>query len=136
MELLNSILFVWRCKMTIQQVCKQSGLSVDTIRYYERIGLVEAEKGAYFKNYSQQALETLVAIKKLRLAGLTLHEIKWLLSIEEEPKDLSPKQINAVFAVIENALERAKNLAKEISESQKLLSEMKNKLSEVSNEDM
>ena len=68
--------------MTIQQMRKQSGLTIDTIRYYERIGLVEVEKGAYFKNYSQQSLETLIAIKKLRLTGLSLREIKWLLSIE------------------------------------------------------
>ena len=58
--------------MTIQQTCKQSGFTIDTISYYERIGLIEAEKGAYFKNYSQQALETLVAIKKLRSAGLSI----------------------------------------------------------------
>ena len=94
--------------MTIQQVCKQSGLTIDTIRYYERIGLIEAEKGAYFKNYSQQALETLVAIKKLRLAGLSISEIKLFLSIETDPMDLSRKQIDAVDTVIDKAIERAK----------------------------
>ena len=120
--------------MTIQQVCKQSGLTIDTIRYYERIGLVEVEKGDYFKNYSQQILETLIAIKKLRLAGLSLTEIKWLLSIEVDATDLSQKQIDSISAVIDNAIERAKIRAKEIAESQRLLENMKHKLIGVINE--
>ena len=120
--------------MTIQQVCKQSGLTIDTIRYYERIGLIEAEKGAYFKNYSQQALETLVAIKKLRLAGLSISEIKLFLSIETDPMDLSRKQIDAVDTVIDKAIERAKIRAKEIAESQLLLENMKRKLIGVADE--
>lgn len=120
--------------MTIQQVCKQSGLTVDTIRYYERIGLIDAEKGAYFKNYSQQALETLVAIKKLRLAGLSISEIKLFLSIEADPMDLSRKQIDLIYTVIDKAIERAKIRAKEIAESQLLLENMKRKLIGVANE--
>ena len=120
--------------MTIQQVCKQSGLTVDTIRYYERVGLIEVEKGAYFKNYSQQALETLIAIKKLRLAGLSLVEIKWLLSIDVAPTDLSRKQIDHVSAVIDNAIERTAIRAKEIAEAQQLLENMKRKLNGARNE--
>lgn len=120
--------------MTIQQVCKQSGLTIDTIRYYERIGLIEAEKGVYFKNYSQQALETLVAIKKLRLAGLSISEIKLFLSIEADPMDLSRKQIDSIYTVIDKAIERAKIRANEIAESQLLLENMKRKLIGVANE--
>ena len=120
--------------MTIKQVCEQSGLTVDTIRYYERIGLIEVEKSIYFKHYSQQILETLVAIKKLRLAGLSLSEIKSLLSIEVASTDLSQKQIDSVSAVIDNALERANIRAKEIAESQQLLENMKRKLIGVKNE--
>ncbi len=120
--------------MTIQQVCKQSGLTIDTIRYYERIGLIGAEKGTYFKNYSQQTLETLVAIKKLRLAGLSISEIKLFLSIEAGPMDLSRKQIDSIYTVIDKALKRAKIRAKEIAESQLLLENMKRKLIGVANE--
>ena len=120
--------------MTIQQVCEQSGLTVDTIRYYERVGLIEVDKGAYFKNYSQQALETLIAIKKLRLAGLSLTEIKWLLSIEVDTTDLSRKQIDSVSAIIDNAIERTTIRAKEISESQQFLKNMKRKLDGARNE--
>ena len=120
--------------MTIQQVCEQSGLTVDTIRYYERIGLIEVQKSVYFKHYSQQILETLIAIKKLRLAGLSLSEIKWLLSIEVDSTDLSQKQIDSVSAVIDNAIERANIRAKEIAESQQLLENMKRKLIGVKNE--
>ena len=120
--------------MTIQQICKQSGLTIDTIRYYERIGLVEVEKDGYFKNYSPQTLETLVAIKKLRLAGLSINEIKRLLSIEVAPADLSQKQIDSVSTVIDNAIERIQIRANEIAESQRLLENMKSKLIRIRNE--
>ena len=120
--------------MTVQQVSKQSGLTVDTIRYYERVGLITAEKGAYFKNYDQQTVDTLLAIKRLRLAGLALAEIKWLLSINVEPTDLSQEQLDAISTVIDNAIDRAKIRAQEICESQNLLEHMKNKLSSVCNE--
>lgn len=120
--------------MTVQQMCKQSGLTVDTIRYYERIGLVEVEKDAYFKNYNQQILETLIAIKKLRLTGLSLREIKLLLSIDDTPTELSQKQIDSVSTVINNAIERTRIRAKEIAESQQLLKNMERKLIEVRNE--
>ena len=121
-------------EMTIQQTCKQSGFTIDTISYYERIGLIEAEKGAYFKNYSQQALETLVAIKKLRSAGLSISEIKLLLSLEDAPTDLSRKQMDSIYSVIYNAIERANIRAKEIAKSQLLPENMKRKLIGAANE--
>lgn len=120
--------------MTIQQVCKQSGLTADTVRYYERIGLIEVEKGAYFKHYSRQTLETLVAIKKLRVAGLTLSEIKRLLSLEVEPTELNREQIDSISAVIDSAIERADVRARELAETQRLLATMKRKLIEARNE--
>ena len=123
-----------RCTMTVQQVCKQTGLTVDTIRFYERSGLIAVEKGEYYKKYSQETIDTLLAIKKLRLAGLSLDEIKWLLSIDADPLDLSAEQFNAVYSVIDNAIDRAKIRAKEIAESQKLLENMKNKLITVRHE--
>ncbi|MCH5160181.1 MAG: MerR family transcriptional regulator [Clostridiales bacterium] len=121
--------------MTVRQVSKQCGLSVDTIRYYERVGLITVEKGSYYKNYDQQTAETLFAIKRLRLAGLSIEEIKWLLSIDVKPTDLSQKQINSISAIIDKTLDRAKIYAKEIAESQLLLENMKNKLITVRNED-
>lgn len=120
--------------MTIQQICKQSGLTVDTVRYYERIGLIEAEKGAYFKDYSPEALEALLAIKKLRLAGLTLHEIKWLLSIEADPKNLSQKLIDTISAFLDNTIKNTKKCANEIAEALRLLENMKRKLVGAKNE--
>lgn len=120
--------------MTIQQICKQSGLTVNTVRYYERIGLIEAEKGAYFKDYSQEALEALIAIKKLRLAGLTLDEIKWLLSIEADPKNLSQKLIDTISAFLDNAIKNTKKCANEIAEALRLLENMKRKLVGAQNE--
>ena len=122
--------------MTIREVCKQTDLTVDTVRYYERIKLIEVEKSAYFKNYSQQTLETLIAIKKLRLAGLSLDEIGRLLSIEVKPSELNQKQFAVISAIVDGAIERVKIRVAEIVESQQLLEKMKNKLNKVRYENM
>ena len=123
-----------RCKMTVQQVSKQSGLTVDTIRYYERVGLISVEKGSYFKKYDQQTVDVLLSIKRLRLAGLSIDEIKWLLSIDVEPTGLSQQQLGSICVIIDTAIQRAKIRVKEIAESQQLLERMKNKLNSVSHE--
>ena len=121
--------------MTVQQVSKLSGLSVDTIRYYERSGLITVEKEAYFKSYDQQTVDTLLAIKRLRLAGLSVKEIEWLLSIEIEATYLSQEQVDSISTLIDNAINRAQIRAQEIAESQQLLARMKNKLITVRHED-
>lgn len=118
--------------MTIRQICEKSGLKTDTVRYYERTGLISAVKGAYFKNYDSQTLEALIAIKKLRSAGLSITEIKRLLSIDCEPTELNKEQLDAISEIIDTALQRIEARIKEISEAQLLLSRMHDKIEKVS----
>ena len=69
--------------MLIGELSKHSKFSRDTIRYYERLGLIvlgkesKAENG--YKNYSQDALERLRQIQRLKEVGFTLSEIYHLL---------------------------------------------------------
>jgi len=69
----------------IGEVSKESGLSIDTIRYYEKIGLLEkpvrSEGG--FRLYGRQAVEKLKFIQKAQDFGLTLSEIKQIIHQSE-----------------------------------------------------
>lgn len=114
--------------MKIKQVCEQSGLTSDTIRFYEKIGLFSVEKGSYFKLYSEQTVETLIAIKKLRAAGLSISEIKELSSIETEYDELSQEQLNSIIDILDNNIKRVETRANEIAEARQLLKRMQNKL--------
>jgi DNA-binding transcriptional MerR regulator len=69
--------------MLIGELAKQSGFPRDTIRYYEKLGLVSigvnrrAHNG--YKNYPVQVLERLQQIYRLKECGFTLLEIRRLL---------------------------------------------------------
>jgi DNA-binding transcriptional MerR regulator len=64
--------------LKIGQVSKRSGTSIDTIRYYEKEGLLKrpSRSEGGFRLYPQEAVDQLVFIKKAQEFGLTLREIK------------------------------------------------------------
>ena len=71
--------------MLIGQLSKASGLSRDTIRFYEKQGLITVgRKERRFKNYkeySEDTLKRLLAIKRLKIYGFTLNEASELLDM-------------------------------------------------------
>lgn len=64
--------------LQIGQVSKKSGTSIDTIRYYEKEGLLKrpSRSGGGFRLYPAEAVDQLVFIRKAQKFGLTLKEIK------------------------------------------------------------
>lgn len=72
--------------MLIGQLSKLSGFSKDTIRYYEKIGLLEMPKNIRkengYKEYPEEALHILAAIRKYKSLGFTLEEIRELLVLQ------------------------------------------------------
>jgi len=69
--------------MQIGAIAKQSGFSKDTLRYYEKIGLITLNKKLRGENnyriYDGSILQRLTTIKQLKQIGFTLKEIKDLL---------------------------------------------------------
>src|SRR5947209_3526573 len=63
--------------LTIQQVAQQTGLSIDTLRYYERIGLLEtvgrAQNG--HRRYTQHDLAWIDLLIRLRNTGMPRAEM-------------------------------------------------------------
>ena len=114
--------------MKISEVSKLCNLSIDTIRYYERIGVIKVQKEDYFKNYDSATVEALLAIKKLRFAGLSITEIKKLISIDKEVSALNANDVQTVSEIVDCALSEADDKLRQISEAKGLLEKMKNKL--------
>lgn len=73
--------------MLIGQLVKQSGLSKDTIRFYEKHGLIEVSRkerrSNNYKEYSSDILNKLITIKRLKNFGFTLNEISGLFDLIE-----------------------------------------------------
>lgn len=69
--------------MLIGELAKASGFSRDTIRYYEKIGLIEVPKGGRrdnnYRDYPVAVLHVLIAIRNLKQLGFTLEEIREIL---------------------------------------------------------
>ncbi|MEQ1311292.1 MerR family transcriptional regulator [Acinetobacter sp. XH1639] len=73
--------------LTIGKLAKSCHVNVETIRYYQRIGLMRVpESTQSYRHYSQQDLETLSFIQKAKDAGLQLNEIKQLLTLNLEDR--------------------------------------------------
>src|SRR5579884_3503165 len=64
-------------ELSIQQVAQQTGLSIDTLRYYERIGLIEPVKRASsgHRRYKQRDLEWIRLLIDLRETGMPIAQM-------------------------------------------------------------
>ena len=73
-------------QLTVSKLAEQAGTSADTVRYYERIGLLpETERSASgYRLYGDEAVERLRFIKQAQEIGFSLGEIGELLSIGGE----------------------------------------------------
>lgn len=74
-------------ELTIGKVARSAGLSIDTVRYYEREGLLEkpARAPSGYRHYSSDAVARLRFIQQAKELGFSLHEIKELLSLRVTP---------------------------------------------------
>lgn len=73
--------------LTIGQVAKGAGVVVETIRYYERQGLIEPppRRASGYRVYPESVIRRLLFIRRAKELGFSLREIKELLSLRQEP---------------------------------------------------
>lgn len=73
----------------IGELSTRSGCSVQTIRYYEKEGLIPkpARTESNYRVYDTTALKTLRFIKNCRAMDLTLGEIKQLILLQRSPEE-------------------------------------------------
>lgn len=73
--------------MLIGELAKKAGVSIDTIRYYERGGLIEpvAVRESGYREFDKSAVETLGFIMRAKDLGFSLREIRNLLRLKNNP---------------------------------------------------
>jgi MerR family mercuric resistance operon transcriptional regulator len=71
-------------QMTIGKLAKQSEVTVETIRHYQRIGLLNepVKTQNSYRHYPPDAIGRIRFIKRAQQAGFTLKEIATLLSLD------------------------------------------------------
>lgn len=97
--------------MRIGELAKSLGLNTQTVRYYERIGLLpEPDRTeAGYRLYGQKDRRRLGFIKNARSAGLTLGEIKEVLAFHERGEP-------PCAYVAETVARRARDIERQIAE--------------------
>lgn len=94
--------------MRIAQLAAASGLTIDTIRFYEKAGLLSTEhftrKPNGYRDYHEAALRRLILIRQGQSAGLTLREMSALIGLWEADA-LSNEQKRLFFLEKLEALE-------------------------------
>lgn len=105
--------------MRIRELEKKTGLTRDTIRYYERVGLISrpTRESNGFRIYSKQNIKELNFIKMSQDIGFTLAEIKpgieALVSTGKYCKNVL-KQLNDQKTLLKNRIEKDRQSIKKI----------------------
>ena len=111
--------------MLIGELARRAGVSRDTIRYYERQGVisVRARRGNNYKEYPEQAAGLLKFIGELQGMGLTLRDIKEFIRLfkgnAHTCKNLATG-LHARLQVIEEKLSRLEHMKTQLQRVMKL----------------
>ena len=100
--------------MKIGELAEKAGLPVETVRYYEKEGLLPgvARTQGNYRIYTDDHAERLLFIRHCRSLDMTLEEIRILLHFKDKP-DESCDRVNALLdAHIGHVCERIRDLEK------------------------
>ena len=73
--------------LTIGQVARQAEVGVETVRFYERQGLLDepARRESGYRQYPEEVVARLRFIRRAKELGFSLKEIKELLALRVDP---------------------------------------------------
>lgn len=91
-----------RTSLTISRLAQAAGIGVETIRYYQRIGLLDepVKPAQGYRVYPQESLTRLHFIARAKQLGFTLNEIKELLILEssdcQQTQQLASQKLESI----------------------------------------
>ena len=100
--------------LTIGKVAKNAGLGIETVRFYEREGLIQpiARTKSNYRLYSEDGIIRLRFIKRAKTLGFSLREIKELLLLRQDT-DASKRDVKKqIEAKLEDIKKRIRDLKK------------------------
>lgn len=108
--------------MKIGELSKTSGCSVQTIRYYEKEGLLSSPRRSEgnFRVYDNNSLKELEFVKHCRSLGIALSDIKRLIELKNRPEE----SCASVNALIDQQLELVNQRMRELKALKKDLQNM------------
>lgn len=109
---------------TISRLAKEAGVHVETIRYYERRGILrqppKPRRG--WRTYDDEALQVLRFVKRAQRLGFRLDEIEELLSLRESQ---APGSCGKVQGFMQTKLEETEEKLAELNSVRDRLAELR-----------
>ena len=114
--------------MKINEVSQKTGLSISTIRFYEKQGLIPAKyvsrDSNNYRNYSTDIIEHLLMIKTVHSVGFSLTEIK-----EIQKSNVNSISINTKIDLLQKKIDEVGKQRENLNKTEAMLRKMlKNKL--------
>jgi MerR family copper efflux transcriptional regulator len=103
-------------ELTIGKAASEAGVGVETIRFYERQGLIEQPRkpaGAGVRRYSAETIERIRFIKEAQQIGFSLREVQELLALRSDPSaDCSDVRQQAIAkrAAVQRKIEQLRKI--------------------------
>jgi MerR family copper efflux transcriptional regulator len=78
--------------MNIGQLAREAGVPIDTVRYYERNGLLPepARRASGYRNYQSSDVDRLRFVRRAKSLGFSLSEIRELLALSDRRGEQTP----------------------------------------------
>jgi Hg(II)-responsive transcriptional regulator len=110
--------------LTIGRLSKQAGVGIDTVRFYERRGLLPppARSASGYRLYSEDSISRIRFIRRAKGLGFTLDEIGTLLRLQDQGGKKS-----AVRTLTEHKLEQIASKIEDLQRIQAVLVELADK---------
>lgn len=111
-----------RTKFTIGALAQQAGVAIDTIRYYEREGLLPQpqRRASGYREYAETDVRRVRFIRRAKDLGFSLEEIRELLTLETDREH-----------GVEGIKQRAKNRLNDLNQRIRQLIEVRDELAEL-----
>ncbi len=104
---------------TIGQLAKEAGVNIETVRFYERKGLIQQPPKPItgYRHYSDDILRRIHFIKHAQLLGFTLAEVASLFQLNDTP-------CNQVQLLAESKLESVQTKLQDLKRLEKALKKL------------
>ncbi|WP_199278310.1 MerR family transcriptional regulator [Arthrobacter sp. CAN_A2] len=114
--------------MHIGELAERTGLSLRTIRHYDEVGILPAtaRTDGGFRVYTEEDLERLMVIRRMKPLGFTLEEMKDLLAVldalQQEKDEAAAGELRARLAFFrETAAERRAKLVETLARADEFI---------------
>jgi DNA-binding transcriptional MerR regulator len=98
--------------LKIGQVAERAGVSVDTVRYYERVGILPPapRRASGYRLFDEGAVERIKLVKQLQELSLTLEEVDAMLVAVTDDRATCARESARIATALRRTEERIRSL--------------------------